>query len=68
MNYQQAPPLKFLILEARNQKFDEKNIHFIRINFIPDNNILWPSLICLAVTIFLFVFLIFATNGCKNSE
>jgi hypothetical protein len=66
LNYKEAPPLQFLILEAQNE--NKKTTHYIRVNFIPDTNITWQCLTCLAVVVLLLIGLVKATNGCKNTD
>jgi hypothetical protein len=63
LNYQEAPPLKFLVLEARNE--NQMANHFIRIHFLPSQNMISGSLLGLAVTVLGLVLLAVATNGCK---
>ena len=66
INYEEAPPLKFLILEAQNE--NQKITHYIKINFIPNTNITWECFVCLSVVVLLLVGLVKATNGCKNTD
>ena len=66
LNYEQAPPVKFIILKARN--LNSINSRYIRVNFIPTTNTLVYSGIGVGVFVILFILLVIITNRCKTKE
>lgn len=66
LNYKEAPPIKFLILQARN--LNQMTNHFIRLHFVPSTDNLWKVVVGVAVVVLLLVGVVVSTNRCKNSD